>query len=661
MSDDLATGTEIAGRYRLIERLPDPCCGQRWSAADTQGGDARLTWLSPPRAIDTALRDKRLSALCRFSHAHAVSSRDAGVFQGAAYLVSAASDGRGLRAWIAELRAQRSPFALRDARTVLDQVAQCLTAAHRGVDGAPITHGATLAESVIIERRGETQFVCRLDDLGLLSLTQAASLTPGARDDGPSVSDDVYGLGALLAEVLTGEAVAPGSDLDAACERFEAARPDAHPSLWKVVRACLAPSPRDRPENIARVRELLRQAVWTPREITLAPEAPPPPPPPPPSPTPAAPERARIVAVSATPSIAAPPPQPSPVLSPPPRPSSPEPVPAASPLSLPVPAPALTPPPVQVSARASLPPLSSPPVAQAEPITLPHAPTERPSKLMQLGVSGLKARLRVPTMEVDTGPRVSAPPPEDEGIQPIEAGATLRVRRSLLEPEATVVTHPLPRPSVVEETRQVDVASLVPEERINPADTFDTMPGARMKTMPPPSRHATYLPLGGPDAKPVAPVAPTRTEPATSPEAPRSNTVAIDTSGLLETPIVTLEDETKRTLRAPRPSTLPPDRLAPQVTHSAPELRASAPPSYAPPTASMPPQAQRVEHAFVDTPTQPGIVAPPPSPAPWTPLPPPIFEAQPTQPEGRALVWGGVAVLVAVLAVLLVAVSSASR
>lgn len=654
MSDDLATGTEIAGRYRLIERLADPCCGQRWSAADAQGGDARLTWLSPPRSIDATLRDKRLSALCRFSHAHAVSSRDAGVFHGAAYLVSAAPAGRGLRAWIAELRAQRSPFALRDAKTVVDQVAQCLTAAHRGVDGAPITHGATLAESVIIERRGETQFVCRLDDLGLLSLTQAASLTPGARDDGPSVADDVYGLGALLAEVLTGEAVAPGADLDAACERFETARPDAHPSLWKVVRACLAPSPRDRPESVARVRELLRQAVWSPREIVLAPEAPPPPPPPPsPPPTPAAPERARIVAVSATPSIAAPSPSPAP----PPSPAAPSPAP--SPLLLPVPAPALTPPPVQVSARASLPPLSTPPAAQAEPVTLPQAPTERPSKLMQLGVSGLKARLRVPTMEVDT--RASAPPPEDEGIQPIEAGATLRVRRSLLEPEATVVTHPLPRAEVVEETRQVDVASLIPEERVNPADTFDTLPGARMKTMPPPSRHATWLPLGGPDAKPVTPVTAPRPEPAKSPEAPRSNTVAIDTASLVETPTMKLDDEAKGTLRAPRSSVLPPERFTPQVTPAPPEPRASAPPSYAPPTASMPPLAPRIEHAFVDTPTQPGIVAPPPTPAPWTPLPPPIFEAQPPPPESRALLWGGVAVIVAVLAVLLVAVSSASR
>lgn len=330
-------------------------------------------------------------------------------------------------------------------------------------------------------------------------------------------------------------------------------------------------------------------------------------------------------------------------------------------------------------------------------MTLPVASMAKSAKLMQLGVSGLKARLRAPTMNLD----VSATPPLGTSapeVQPLEVSETIRAKRSLLEPEATVVKTPAPKRApdeasrsveetarmkhtfveetppaevtarvkhtFVEETRSVDVASLLDDAPPPPVDIFETLPPTRMQTIPPPSRKATFLPLGGPDANPTPPAA--RASMAPSEPKSRAHTVALDVAPFVESTTMKLDDEVKETMRAPRPSTMPPVRHATLLAVSGPDALAPSRPSYAAPVAL---PLHTSGDAFVDVPTQPGIVAPPPTPTPWTPptdarpLAPsaPPAPTAPMSAETRTTLWIAVAVVVAVVFVLVVAVSSATR
>jgi hypothetical protein len=324
---------------------------------------------------------------------------------------------------------------------------------------------------------------------------------------------------------------------------------------------------------------------------------------------------------------------------------------AQSPASPPPPSP-------QASPASPQPPLPRPALPRgADPVTLPVA--AKSAKLMQLGVSGLKARLRAPTMNLDvsTTPPLATPAPE---LQPIEVSETMRPRRSLLEPEATVATTAPPKTHFVEETRSLDVASLL-DASPPPVDIFETLPPTRMLTMPPPSHKSTYLPLGGPDANPVLPVG--RASMASPEPKSRANTVALDVSPFDHSTTNRLDDEAKETMRASRPLTMPPvhhETLRTSRVATRPPTRPSAPPSAPPLEAPDPRWALINSHDQ----TQPGIMrahllgAQPDTMPLETPSPkPPSGHASDT----RWLVAGAIAIGAAVLAVLVIAMSNAAR
>jgi len=459
MRPPFAAGQLIASRHRLVEPADAPVVGERWCA--TGNGDALVTLLYP--VTDATA----LTALRGFKHPHATPVRDAGVDGDTAWVVTGPREGRPLRAWIAD----PGGAPLRDVRVVVDQLTQCLAAAHRGVAGAPLTHGGPLAPSVAIERRG-TQLVASLDGLGL-----AAALTRA-----PTPADDVHALGLLLAELLSGEDPTARQDLPAALTRLEALRPEVDPSLWAIARAC---TDADARPNAARVRELLRQAVWTPRE---APEAPPPPPPPssppPPSLPPAEPVRARVVAVHVTPTE---------------RPATLPPTRVTPPPPAPLPAP---------------PPPAEEPAAPSDTVRAPRQP----------------AALRDdPTSLVLTLPQ--------EGGAATAATGTLIPRRSFapeVEDEATGIV-PVARDD--ESTRAIElVAQDDPTAPVvAPDDVRATLraPSSRPSTMPPPMAPRASLPsLPAPPPRASEPPRPFVLDPPPSPPEP-SRAPAVAAAALL--------------------------------------------------------------------------------------------------------------------------------
>lgn len=246
-AEELPLRSRVADRYELVERLAYGPMGSRWRVTDSRGPDGRLTWIpnaSPPE--DVARR------LTRFGHLNVVPVREVGTHLGGVFVVSAIAAGVPLLAFLAHRPGGAAGFALKDARALIDQAAQSIVAAHRGVDGAPIVHGGPLFESIWVEKRGESQRIVTVDDFSL------PILCGGTR----TVADDVAALGALLGEVLLGEAVTPMMDLAAVSLRL---RPDVDRSVWDLVHAC-----RDvdkRPPSAQRFRDRLRIVDWTAREV----------------------------------------------------------------------------------------------------------------------------------------------------------------------------------------------------------------------------------------------------------------------------------------------------------------------------------------------------------------------------------------------------------
>jgi len=240
--------TQVAGRYELIERLIDGPFGERWLAADAHGGEVRLTWLHGVTVSDDLAR-----GLTHFGHVGAVAVREMGSHDGGVYVVSALPAGRPLRAFLGDLP-DPAALPLKDVRSLVDQVAQAIVAAHRGVDDRAIVHGGPVADCVWIEARGGSRLVATLDDFSLALL----------RGPSRSCADDVAELGRTLAVCLLGDGSATALRLDEAGRR---ARPDVHASVWDIVRACVAPAEDTPVDSATRFRDRLRRAQWTPQEV----------------------------------------------------------------------------------------------------------------------------------------------------------------------------------------------------------------------------------------------------------------------------------------------------------------------------------------------------------------------------------------------------------
>ena len=240
MRPDLSAHSRVDDRYEVVERLPDGPLGHRWRALDARGPDVRLTWLPGATwSADLAAR------MVRFGHVGTVLVRDVGLHDGGVFVACAPPSGRPLRAFLRDLP---GPLPLRDARAIIEQVAQTLAAAHRGIDGTPLVHGGPLMDCVWVETRGETRQVAVLDDLCLAALAGTEV----------RAADDVAALGDLLEFCLVGDLL-PSTERDGAARRL---RPEVHPSVWEIARASRAARAGE-PLTASRVRELIRAADWT--------------------------------------------------------------------------------------------------------------------------------------------------------------------------------------------------------------------------------------------------------------------------------------------------------------------------------------------------------------------------------------------------------------
>jgi len=245
--------------------------GEVYRARDTRlGRDVALKVVSAavagaPQALARFEREAR--AVAALSHSNILAIHDVGQHSGTAYVVTELLDGETLRARLAGSR-----LALHKVMDYAVQMARGLAAAH----DKGIVHRDLKPENVFVTSDGQVklldfglarQLPARAADSNSASPTLAQNTEPGrvlgtpaymapeqARGEAADARTDIFALGAVLHEMLTGR---PAFARQSAAETMAAilkedppdlaqAAPDAPPELHRIVRHCLEKNPGER-------------------------------------------------------------------------------------------------------------------------------------------------------------------------------------------------------------------------------------------------------------------------------------------------------------------------------------------------------------------------------------------------------------------------------
>jgi serine/threonine-protein kinase len=254
----------VAGRYELVRPLGHGAMATVDLARDVElDRPVALKRLAENLARDEDLRrrfvrEARLAA--RLAHPNVVRVFDVGEDEGRPFIAMEYVEGETL----AELVARQGPLPAAEVATLGVQMCAALAAAH----AAGLVHRDVKPQNLLLGRDG----VLKLGDFGIavghegtrLTLEGTVLGTAGylapeqARGEQVTAAADIYAVGAVLYELLTGDPPRSASTLaDLGAEGgfdppdVAARAPAAPPDLVATVAACLAVRPEDRPRSAA--------------------------------------------------------------------------------------------------------------------------------------------------------------------------------------------------------------------------------------------------------------------------------------------------------------------------------------------------------------------------------------------------------------------------
>jgi len=255
----LHPGAVVGGRFEVVDRIDEDTQAVVWSAKDQQTKRALLVRVIRPELVSSGAAPQ-LREACR--NAATLSHRNiARVFgmgktpRGEHFIAGEWIDGTRLSDFIQERDRDGDPISLRGIYNVIAHLCGALSYAH-----ANGPHGTLRPSVVWVTRGGRVKLhdfgVGRvlLDSAGADAFKTAdhACLAPEVkRGEAPTSRSDVFGIGAILYELLTTRA--PGSDFAAPSH----VRDDIPAELDGILFQCLAPDPKDRFESPEAVRNAL--------------------------------------------------------------------------------------------------------------------------------------------------------------------------------------------------------------------------------------------------------------------------------------------------------------------------------------------------------------------------------------------------------------------
>jgi serine/threonine protein kinase len=266
----------IAGRYRLLDLVGRGGTAEVWRASDDAlGRTVALKLVTVPTDEGAQRAGEEARLLARLSHPGLVPVYDAGTDDDRPWVVMELVEGETLGDTI-----RRGPLDLAHTAEVGQAVASALAYVH----AQGLVHRDVKPGNVLMGRDGRV----RLTDFGIARLVDAAKVTATGLTVGTASylapeqvlgervtpMADVYALGLVLLECLTGRREYAGSTVEAAIARLnrQPEVPATLPADWAaLLHAMTARSPDDRPTATEAAGRLAAIVAGTDATTVLAP------------------------------------------------------------------------------------------------------------------------------------------------------------------------------------------------------------------------------------------------------------------------------------------------------------------------------------------------------------------------------------------------------
>jgi len=269
------------GRYKILEELGSGGFGTVYKAEDeVLGRIVALKVLHPSLLIDQSFvsrfrNEARLAA--QLEHPNLIPVHDFGEIDGRYVITMAYMAGGSLK----QLLAQEGKLSPERAYQILEDVCQGLDYAHgEGIIHRDLKPGNILLDENGRARIGDLGFARVISDASSISMTASGTLvgTPAYmapelwRNKPASVQTDIYSLGCILYEMLTGEVLFEGTSPAEVMTMHVIDGPQFRhklPAGWhELLTNCLAKDPKDRYKDIKAIREASDKLLTASRNDT---------------------------------------------------------------------------------------------------------------------------------------------------------------------------------------------------------------------------------------------------------------------------------------------------------------------------------------------------------------------------------------------------------
>jgi serine/threonine-protein kinase len=265
--DDLSNQL-VLGKYRILRHLWEGTMGSLYLGRAESGGRPVIVkaifpiHLKSSDAIESL--HSELKRIIAVRHPAIAAILDAGEDNGSHFVVSEYVHGFDLAHWYPFARQQRGPFPVSVAVHIALEILRGLHHAHKSGGAEPIIHRDVMPSNVLIGNKGEVKLadfgVARIVSQGTAVMDPAmtgklAYLTPElVTNSQPGPESDVYGVGLILHEVLSGKNEFSEGSLPATLSavmklepsRLDRVRHDLPAGLSQAVAKALAKKPADR-------------------------------------------------------------------------------------------------------------------------------------------------------------------------------------------------------------------------------------------------------------------------------------------------------------------------------------------------------------------------------------------------------------------------------